>query len=48
MVRYSRLEFRDLVRNYGADLTFTPMIIANSFCRSEKVCYSINYNKLQC
>ncbi|CAO1430261.1 unnamed protein product [Diamesa serratosioi] len=36
MVRYSRLEFRDLVRNYGADLTFTPMIIANSFCRSEK------------
>lgn len=35
MVRYSRLEFRSLVRRYGAELTFTPMTIANSFCRSE-------------
>lgn len=36
MVRYSRLEFRSLVRKYGAELTFSPMTIANSFCRSEK------------
>ena len=36
MVRYSRLEFRSLVRKHGADLTFSPMTIANSFCRSEK------------
>lgn len=36
MVRYSKMEFRSLVRKYGADLTFTPMTIANSFCRSEK------------
>lgn len=36
MVRYSRLEFRSLVRKHGAELTFTPMTIANSFCRSEK------------
>lgn len=36
MVRYSRLEFRSLVRKYGAELTFSPMTIANSFCRSDK------------
>ncbi|CRL05939.1 CLUMA_CG019118, isoform A [Clunio marinus] len=36
MVRYSRLEFRSLVRRYDADLTFSPMTIANSFCRSER------------
>ncbi|KAL7023419.1 hypothetical protein ACKWTF_012605 [Chironomus riparius] len=36
MVRYSRLEFRSLARNYGADICFTPMTIANSFIRSEK------------
>lgn len=36
MVRYSRLEFRSLTRKYGADLCFTPMTIANCFCRSEK------------
>lgn len=36
MVRYSRLEFRALTRRYDADLTFSPMIIANSFCQSEK------------
>lgn len=36
MVRYSRLEFRSLVRRYEADLCFTPMTIANSFARSEK------------
>ena len=36
MVRYSRLEFRALVRKYGAELTFSPMTIANSFCRSDR------------
>lgn len=35
MVRYSKLEFRSLVRKHGADLTFSPMTIANSFCRSD-------------
>lgn len=36
MVRYSKLEFRQLVRKYGVDLCFTPMIVANSFLRSNK------------
>ncbi|XP_031623645.1 tRNA-dihydrouridine(20a/20b) synthase [NAD(P)+]-like [Contarinia nasturtii] len=36
MVRYSKLEFRRLVRMYGTDLCFTPMIMTDSFCRSEK------------
>ncbi|XP_053679152.1 tRNA-dihydrouridine(20a/20b) synthase [NAD(P)+]-like [Anopheles nili] len=36
MVRYSKLEFRNLVRSYGTDLAFTSMIMADSFCRSEK------------
>ncbi|XP_062563746.1 tRNA-dihydrouridine(20a/20b) synthase [NAD(P)+]-like [Armigeres subalbatus] len=36
MVRYSKLEFRNLVRSYGTDLTFTSMIMADSFCQSEK------------
>ncbi|KAK9512957.1 hypothetical protein O3M35_001257 [Rhynocoris fuscipes] len=34
MVRYSKLEFRSLVRKYGADLCFTPMIMADSFVKS--------------
>ncbi|KAH3880911.1 tRNA-dihydrouridine(20a/20b) synthase [NAD(P)+]-like [Dreissena polymorpha] len=36
MVRYSKLPFRMLVRQYGCDLAFTPMIIANSFVASLK------------
>lgn len=36
MVRYSKLPFRMLVRQYGCDLAFTPMIIANSFVQSLK------------
>lgn len=36
MVRYSKLEFRTLVRKYGVDLSFTPMIMADSFCQSNK------------
>lgn len=31
-----RLEFRRLVRMYGADLCFTPMTMTDSFCQSEK------------
>ncbi|KAJ8935260.1 hypothetical protein NQ318_007070 [Aromia moschata] len=36
MVRYSKLQFRNLVKTYGTDLNFTPMILAESFCLSEK------------
>jgi len=36
MVRYSKQGFRILVRKYDCDLTFTPMIISNSFVRSIK------------
>jgi len=36
MVRYSKLPFRLLVREYGCDLAFSPMIMAESFSVSEK------------
>ncbi|XP_033745315.1 LOW QUALITY PROTEIN: tRNA-dihydrouridine(20a/20b) synthase [NAD(P)+]-like [Pecten maximus] len=36
MVRYSKLAFRMLVRKYGCDLAFTPMIISESFIKSVK------------
>ncbi|XP_061874852.1 tRNA-dihydrouridine(20a/20b) synthase [NAD(P)+]-like isoform X2 [Colius striatus] len=36
MVRYSKLSFRTLVRKYGCDLCYTPMIIAADFVRSAK------------
>uniref|UniRef100_A0A8C6S8Z4 tRNA-dihydrouridine synthase n=1 Tax=Neogobius melanostomus TaxID=47308 RepID=A0A8C6S8Z4_9GOBI len=36
MVRYSKLAFRSLVRKYGCDICFTPMIVAADFMRSEK------------
>lgn len=36
MVRYSKLPFRLLCRKWGADLCFTPMLIADSFNRSER------------
>lgn len=32
----SRLQFRSLVRKYNCDLCFTPMILADSFCLSDK------------
>ena len=35
MVRYSRLPFRLLVREYGCDLTYTPMLISDSFTQSD-------------
>lgn len=34
MVRYSKLAFRTLVREYGCDLAFTPMIVADAFVNS--------------
>lgn len=34
MVRYSKLPFRALCRELGADLCFSPMIVADSFVRS--------------
>uniref|UniRef100_A0AC35UEA9 tRNA-dihydrouridine synthase n=1 Tax=Rhabditophanes sp. KR3021 TaxID=114890 RepID=A0AC35UEA9_9BILA len=36
MVRYSKLAFRQLVSKYGADVVYTPMIYADSFCVSKK------------
>ena len=36
MVRYSKLPFRALVRKYGCDVAFTPMIVSNSFVNSIK------------
>ena len=36
MVRYTKLQFRQLVRKYDCDLTYTPMIMSNSFIRSQK------------
>uniref|UniRef100_UPI002443A3BD tRNA-dihydrouridine(20a/20b) synthase [NAD(P)+]-like isoform X2 n=1 Tax=Nyctereutes procyonoides TaxID=34880 RepID=UPI002443A3BD len=36
MVRYSKLAFRTLVRKYGCDLCYTPMIVAADFVRSIK------------
>ncbi|KAL6459737.1 hypothetical protein MHYP_G00314960 [Metynnis hypsauchen] len=36
MVRYSKLSFRCLVRKYGCDVCFTPMIVAADFMRSVK------------
>lgn len=36
MVRYSKLAFRKLVRQYECDLAFTPMIISDSFIKSLK------------
>jgi len=36
MVRYSKLAFRLLVRLYGCDIAFSPMIMADSFYKSQK------------
>lgn len=36
MVRYSKFEFRRLLRQHGVQLCFTPMIVADSFLSSEK------------
>jgi len=36
MVRSSLLSFRQLVRRYNCDLAYTPMIVADSFVKSDK------------
>ena len=36
MVRYSKQAYRHLVRKYNCDLCYTPMIIADSFVKSDK------------
>ncbi|GAA28153.2 tRNA-dihydrouridine synthase 4-like [Clonorchis sinensis] len=36
MVRFSKLPFRLLVREYGVDVAYTPMVMADSFVRSAK------------
>ena len=36
-VRFSKLPFRHVVRSYGTDLVYTPMIMADSFTASQKV-----------
>lgn len=36
MVRYSKAPFRMLVQNHGVDLSFSPMILADSFIASPK------------
>lgn len=36
MVRYTKLQFRQLIRKYDCDLTYTPMIMSDSFIRSQK------------
>jgi tRNA-dihydrouridine synthase 4 len=35
MVRYSKLPFRHVVRNYNVDIAFTPMILADVFKHSK-------------
>ncbi|ODV81568.1 tRNA-dihydrouridine synthase [Suhomyces tanzawaensis NRRL Y-17324] len=35
MVRYSKLPFRELVRNYNTDIVYTPMILAREFVRND-------------
>ncbi|KAI9270690.1 hypothetical protein BDA99DRAFT_502465 [Phascolomyces articulosus] len=35
MVRYSKLPFRELVRKYNVDITYSPMILADVFKNSE-------------
>ncbi|XP_064483403.1 tRNA-dihydrouridine(20a/20b) synthase [NAD(P)+]-like [Ornithodoros turicata] len=36
MVRYSKLPFRMLVRKYAVDVAYTPMIMSDSFVKSQK------------
>lgn len=40
MVRYSKLPFRELVRNYKTDIVYTPMILAREFVRNAVARYS--------
>ena len=40
MVRYSKLPFRQLLRDYAVDLTFTPMLVAKEFIRHPHARYT--------
>jgi tRNA-dihydrouridine synthase 4 len=40
MVRYSKLPFRHLVRDYGVDLVYTPMLVAKEFIRHQHARYT--------
>jgi tRNA-dihydrouridine synthase 4 len=40
MVRYSKLPFRQLVRSYAVDLTYTPMLVAKEFIRHPHARYT--------
>ena len=40
MVRYSKLPFRQLVRDYAVDLTYTPMLVAKEFIRHPHARYT--------
>lgn len=42
MVRYSKLAFRTLVRKYGCDIAYTPMIVADCFLQSES-CRNVEF-----
>uniref|UniRef100_A0A915N7T2 DUS-like FMN-binding domain-containing protein n=1 Tax=Meloidogyne javanica TaxID=6303 RepID=A0A915N7T2_MELJA len=42
MVRYSKLPFRRLVKKYGCDIVYTPMIYADCFIKSEK-CRAVEF-----
>eukprot|EP00055_Hartaetosiga_balthica_P005197 m.14885 g.14885 ORF g.14885 m.14885 type:complete len:385 (-) comp4388_c0_seq1:120-1274(-) len=36
MVRYSKVAFRNVVRRHGVDVVFTPMIVADTFSKSDR------------
>jgi tRNA-dihydrouridine synthase 4 len=40
MVRYSKLPFRQLCRDYAVDLTYTPMLLAKEFIRHPHARYT--------
>lgn len=40
MVRYSKLPFREVVRDYGCDIVYSPMILAREFVRNGVARYS--------
>uniref|UniRef100_A0A1I8BDF7 Dus domain-containing protein n=1 Tax=Meloidogyne hapla TaxID=6305 RepID=A0A1I8BDF7_MELHA len=42
MVRYSKFPFRRLVKKYGCDIVYTPMIYADCFIKSEK-CRAVEF-----
>ncbi|EEB06015.1 tRNA dihydrouridine synthase Dus4 [Schizosaccharomyces japonicus yFS275] len=45
MVRYSKLPFRQLVRDYNADIVYTPMILAKEFLHPEGRYFDFSTNE---